>query len=449
MIKNLRFLMMSMLVMLGTSAFAQDAVIDFSGSEDVWGIGTTKLVEENSFTYGGYTIVLTGTTGNGYRWYDSGNIILGKQGATLQLPAFSFDVERIDVVGTSGASAQVKQNIFVGEEAVSEETTGAKDVTNMYMIAADKQTAGTVYVLKVTSAHNTQITKINIYKKGSNVKQQAGLSWGKASVTVTLGEDNVELPELSNPNNLAVSYESSNAEVATISANGVVNILAAGKTDISAIFAGDDTYEAQTAKYTLTVKEPIVKKSYVKATAVESGKNYIFVVEVEGASKSAAMITGNYGYPADADVERADDVITANAANALTIESDNNAYTIKQSDGRYWYLKGTYNSFNVDASPTEGQYFNVELQEDGTVKVTNVSNNKYLQYSTSHKSFGCYDTAQEGGLMPMLYVESADNAIQGVKVNQKSGVIYNLQGQRLQQTQKGLNIVGGKKLMVK
>ena len=165
--KILRYSFMALLAMVGLNISAQEVTIDFSGSEDVWGIGTTKLVDTQSFTYNGLTIKLTGTTGNGYRWYDSGNIILGKQGATLEFPAFDFDVDRIEIVGTSGASASVKQNIFVGEEAVSSETTGAKDVTNQYLIAEGKQAAGTIYTLKVTSNHNTQITKIMIYKKGS------------------------------------------------------------------------------------------------------------------------------------------------------------------------------------------------------------------------------------------------------------------------------------------
>ena len=166
--KILRYSFVALLAMFGLgNANAQEVTIDFSGSTDNWGIGTTKIVEEKSFTYGGYTIKLKGTEGNGYRWYDSGNIILGKEGATLELPAFSFDVARIDVVGTSSASTGVKQNIFVGDEAVSTETTGAKDVTNAYAIAEGKQAAGTIYTLKVTSNHNTQITKILIYKKGA------------------------------------------------------------------------------------------------------------------------------------------------------------------------------------------------------------------------------------------------------------------------------------------
>jgi hypothetical protein len=165
--KLLRYSFVAFMVMVGLNISAQEVIIDFSGSTDNWGIGTEKKVDAQSFTYGGYTITLQGTEGNGYRWYDSGNIILGKEGATLTLPAFDFDVERIDIVGTSTASASVKQNIFVGDEAVSTETVGAKDVTNYYVIAEGKQSAGTIYTLKVLSNHNTQITKILIWKKGT------------------------------------------------------------------------------------------------------------------------------------------------------------------------------------------------------------------------------------------------------------------------------------------
>ena len=164
--KLLRYSVVALLAMIGLNVNAQEAVIDFSG-EDNWGIGTEQITEAKSFTYNGLTIKLTPSEGNYFRWYDTGNILLGKNGATLEFPAFDFDVERIDIVGTSGASAAVKQNIFVGDEAVSNETTGAKDVTNQYEIAADKQAAGTLYTLKVTSNHNTQITKILIWKKGT------------------------------------------------------------------------------------------------------------------------------------------------------------------------------------------------------------------------------------------------------------------------------------------
>ncbi len=424
--KNLRFFLMSMLVMLGMTTYAQDAVIDFSGNEDVWGIGTTKLTDANSYTYDNLTITLTGTSGGGYRWYDSGNIILGKKDATLELPAFSFDVERIDIVGTSGASAAVKQNIFVGDQAVSTETTGAKDVTNMYMIAEGYQTAGTKYVLKVTSAHNTQITKILIYKKGANVKQQAGLSWGKASVTVTLGEDSYELPQLSNPNNLTVTYESSTPAVATVDANGRVQVLTAGKTDISAVFAGNDTFEAQTAKYQLVVKEAgggetptieliTVAKALELINALEGGKTTADAYQVKG------YIVG------DPDFQR-------NKDNQLY---GNVNFDIADEKG------GSTKLTVFRAKSFENQAFTettTSLLKAGDLVVIQGKLQKYVKND---------ETTPELTNGYLISVNGQTTFIEAVQAEAVEAPVYNLAGQRVEKAQKGLYIQNGKKFFVK
>ena len=162
-----------MAMVMGT-AFGQEVTLDFTLADandskvSAWGFpagSANKLVEEQSFTYGGYTVKVAGSAG--YYWHDKDHYLLfGKQGATVTLPAFSFDVERIDVEGNSGASAKTVQNIYVGEEAVSTETEGVTGV-NVYNIAAGKQAAGTIYVIKVNSAHNDQIKTIKVWKKGT------------------------------------------------------------------------------------------------------------------------------------------------------------------------------------------------------------------------------------------------------------------------------------------
>jgi hypothetical protein len=136
----------------------------FNTSANEWEFPTTKEVEEGEFTANGYTIKVAGTDGNGYRFYTGDKyLLMGKQGAYLTLPAFDFPVSKIEVVGREGASGSVVQNIFVGDQAVSTETTGATG-TNTYEIADGYQDAGNIYTLKVTSAHNTQITQIIVYK---------------------------------------------------------------------------------------------------------------------------------------------------------------------------------------------------------------------------------------------------------------------------------------------
>lgn len=142
--------------------------ITLNFTENNWGLpegSTNKATDEASFTDGTYTITLSAP--DNYYFNTNGYLMLGKKDATLTLPAFDFDVEKIVVCGTGGASTSVGQNIYVGEEAVSKETAGAKNAENEYIIGDSYQTAGNLYTLKVTTAHNTQISWIKVYKKAT------------------------------------------------------------------------------------------------------------------------------------------------------------------------------------------------------------------------------------------------------------------------------------------
>ena len=153
------------------------ALFDFSKeeteNENEWGLPVTKTNQKtDALNYSNGTYTITVAAPDGYYWAPGSNnryLLMGKEGAYLTLPAFELPVTQIDVEGTSGASGNVKQNIFVGETAVSTETTGAQNVTNEYQIATEYQTVGTIYTLKVTSAHNTQIKSITVHFAGSEV----------------------------------------------------------------------------------------------------------------------------------------------------------------------------------------------------------------------------------------------------------------------------------------
>ena len=62
---------------------------------------------------------------------------------------------------------------------------------------------------------------------------------------------------------MPVTFTSSNETVATVDADGVVDILAVGNTTITATFAGDDTYKAGSVSYTIAVLAPPTKVSDV------------------------------------------------------------------------------------------------------------------------------------------------------------------------------------------
>lgn len=145
--------------------------VEFDFTTNNWGLPTGYNKGEASYTNeAGYTITF-GISSSGHKIMGSDsdcNLIFGKEDATLSLPAFPFAVSKIKVFGKKGASGKVTQNIFVGNEAVSTETTNATE-DHIYEIAEAFQAAGNIYTLKVTNANNTQITKIVVYAKDETV----------------------------------------------------------------------------------------------------------------------------------------------------------------------------------------------------------------------------------------------------------------------------------------
>ena len=241
---------------------AQEVTLDFTTNDD-WGFpvgSANKATDAASFTNAdGYTV--TAQAPDGYYFNTQGYLMLGKEGASLTLPKFDFKVSRIDVVGNGAASGSTVQNIFVGETAVSEQTVGAKG-TNEYDIDEAHRAVGTIYTLKVLSAHNTQITKIIIYKEGTSAKSNPNLAFSSSSATATLGKDFTE-PTLTNEGNGAVTYTSDNTDVATVNAStGEVTPVAVGTTKITATSAETATYYAGSASYTLKVVEPTTPGDY-------------------------------------------------------------------------------------------------------------------------------------------------------------------------------------------
>lgn len=100
-------------------------------------------------------------------------------------------------------------------------------------------------------------------------KQEAGLSWSAENASASIEDGDVinfTAPTLSNPNSVSpVTYESTDTDVAEVSAEGDVTIKAGGETTIKAIFAGDAAYKSQTVSYTLTVTDnrtPVVSYDF-------------------------------------------------------------------------------------------------------------------------------------------------------------------------------------------
>lgn len=79
----------------------------------------------------------------------------------------------------------------------------------------------------------------------------SNIGWSSASYSYPL--DSQTKPVFSNPNNLTVTFNSSDTSVATINSSGVVTYVAVGTTTLTATFNGNDTYEPSTVTCTLAV----------------------------------------------------------------------------------------------------------------------------------------------------------------------------------------------------
>lgn len=121
----------------------------------------------------------------------------------------------------------------------------------------------------------------------------------------------------------------------------------------------------------------------------------------------------NYGYMPYASVTiNEEGIIEAcdAAENAfLTVTAVEDGFTMQDSYGRYIYMKGDYNSFNIGTEmvqPGSSWLFNVN--EDGTYSVTNTMNDKVIMYDTQYTSYGCYPAKTDARLYVNIFKMTTD-----------------------------------------
>lgn len=134
------------------------------------------------------------------------------------------------------------------------------DKFNEYRIELSGVTKAFTLAFSIPSKKQSFIDDIEVINKASAVtKKDPGISFGETTYTANITDKDETYHSyvtLNNPNNLSVTYASSKTDVAEVNAAGEVKVLGLGTTTISATFAGDDTYEEATAKYTLNVIDP-------------------------------------------------------------------------------------------------------------------------------------------------------------------------------------------------
>lgn len=324
--------------------------VEFDFTTNNWGLPTGYNKGEASYTNeAGYTITF-GISSSGHKIMGSDsdcNLIFGKEDATLSLPAFPFAVSKIKVFGKKGASGKVTQNIFVGNEAVSTETTNATE-DHIYEIAEAFQAVGNIYTLKVTNANNTQITKIVVYAKDETIAGAINIATEEGFGTFYT-DKNYVLPQ----GLTAFGYTSIDGNTLTKSVEYVAGDIVPANTAVVVKGAkGSYNYYNTEEAATKTIERNLLKgvTTDTRFEATSGVKRYILTRADDGILAFYRTNTGNINVKANrAYLE----VPTAMAVASFSLEGSatgiNNVVTIAAKQGIY-----TISGVRLNATTTKG-----------------------------------------------------------------------------------------------
>ena len=222
---------------------------------------------------------------------------------------------------TFNLSAQGQVKVAAITVNATSYTESAANSTN-YTVSVNGVQVGSSVTTKGTLTDNTfelsaltdlQSVTINpnkaVYIKSITVKyaidkEAHGLSFPAATAEMTVGHSEIPLT-LSNPKNLAITWTSSNPEVATVASNGTVTALKGGQSTITATTSGTTDIAAGSVSYTLnvaeenqepagmSVKADVVKAVYgqsLNATANIENPNNLESIEYKSSNSAVATV---------------------------------------------------------------------------------------------------------------------------------------------------------------
>lgn len=280
----------------------------------------------------------------------------------------------------------------------------------------------------------------------------AELKFPESSYTVELGET-FDAPELTKATTAAVTYDSSNKEVATVDANsGAVTIMAVGTTTITATTPETTEFHAGEAKYTLEVTAHVNKVDVTLAKGVSTGK-YIIACE-KGVAKNYDGKNQNYGYVyLDTKYVPANGNLICPEEYIFVITSTPKGFTIQGADeGKFYGMdakhKTSFNFYNSADATGSNCYWDITIDTDGNANITNKGRDGfYLAWMPFNSDFELVTTNSDTGKI-QLYSNGTLTGVDDIVSDDANAPVeyYNLQGVRVANPESGLYIrVQGKK----
>lgn len=303
-----------------------------------------------------------------------------------------------------------------------------------------------------------QINKVEYYEDASN-KTATSLSFAAPSYTISKDQTLQQLPVLKageeTLSGKTITWSSDNDKVATVdAATGTVTGVAAGKANITAKFAGDDTYKTSTASYEIIVKgapalsfpetsytvemgdafsEPTLQGLPTDVTAKYSSSNADVATVDESTGKVQIVGVGTTTIKAVSEAKdvyeaaEASYVLTVNRANSKVVTIDfstfgyapgQNVTEVSQNGIKLLLAKGSNYGAPAWYAPA------VRMYKKSSLKITATSNIKKIEFvfdgTKTLKGVECtsgkYDEAK--GLWIFTNVKSKEVTITNGEQNQ-------------------------------
>ncbi len=444
--KFLRLTLITILSVVFGNLYASDTNIDFTKNA-ITATDDGFTLEVSPFTFTakqstGKTKPTQNSKAKDLRIYAKGTLTVAATGTSMTKIVFNISAagqKRLTDIQASAGSCTVDKDKWT----VTWEGEATTEVT---FTVGEAATYGT----ETGKTGQFDIDEATITTSGTvSTKAGAGLSWDKTSVSVEKGT-NFTSPAFSKETTAEVSFSSDKENVATVDASGTISLGGEeGTATITATSQENDKYLAGTATCKITVFHYNI---YTKATKITSGNQYLLVAQRVDSTYYAMPLsaTSKYGYLQTKKIESKTDEIKvqSNYNDAFTIKTSGTGYTIQDPSNRYLYHDGTYHTFSVKEGATDAWTF--EAQSDGTYKIS-YSDGYYAQFGDGiYTSIGLYNEAKTGTDLVYLY-EYNEKGTTGINhviensVSDENAPVYNLAGQRVDKSYKGIVIKKGKK----
>lgn len=283
----IRCLLSLVLLVTGTSAWAEEETVDFSqqGYTDTQKITSTSGVNVNVTFTNGSTATAYYNNGTAIRIYGGGSFTVSS--ATKKISKIAMVFSGTNAPGSNGAltvssgTYDTASNTWTAESSV-----GVSDVSFSRASGSGHWRLQKIVVTFAADASKTPTT--TAFEAGAQSTYDVGLT------------ESFTAPKATVDSGGAVAYSSSNTSVATVDAStGDVTLVGAGTTTITASYAGDDTYGGSSASYTLNVFNSYADLQSANAAATSTATKSIITLTnaiVTGVNGSNAYISdGEFG----------------------------------------------------------------------------------------------------------------------------------------------------------